>query len=50
MNPLQEQLLGLIRAQGPITVAQYMQAALGDPQHGYYMRGDPFGRDRKAAP
>jgi NADH dehydrogenase [ubiquinone] 1 alpha subcomplex assembly factor 7 len=50
VNPLRAQLLSLIRAQGPITVAQFMQTALSDPQHGYYMRGDPFGRDFITAP
>ncbi len=28
---------------GPITLADYMAEALIHPQHGYYMRGDPFG-------
>lgn len=32
-----------IAAQGSITVAEYMDAALSDPQDGYYMRKDPFG-------
>jgi NADH dehydrogenase [ubiquinone] 1 alpha subcomplex assembly factor 7 len=50
VNALGQRLLNLIRAQGPITVAHYMQAALGDPAHGYYMRGDPLGRDFVTAP
>jgi len=29
---------------GPITVAEFMTAALADPTHGYYMGRDPFGR------
>ncbi|MEQ8193528.1 MAG: class I SAM-dependent methyltransferase [Rhodospirillales bacterium] len=33
-----------IKREGPLTVAQYMAAALGHPQHGYYMTRDPFGR------
>jgi len=33
-----------IAEHGPITVADYMTAALADPEHGYYMRRDPFGR------
>ncbi|MGH6662304.1 MAG: class I SAM-dependent methyltransferase [Rhodospirillales bacterium] len=33
-----------IAENGPITVADYMTAALTDPGHGYYMRRDPFGR------
>ncbi len=37
-------LRGRIAAAGPITVAEYMAEALGHPEHGYYMRRDPFGR------
>jgi NADH dehydrogenase [ubiquinone] 1 alpha subcomplex assembly factor 7 len=44
MTPLGRRILGLIRAQGPISVAHYMALALGDPEHGYYMGRDPFGR------
>ncbi len=29
---------------GAITVADYMALALGHPEHGYYMRENPFGR------
>ena len=50
MNALKRKLLDLIEAQGPLTVAQYMAIALGDPEHGYYMRRDPFGRDFITAP
>ena len=50
MTALKEKIAGLIRAQGPITVAQYMQIALGDPFHGYYISRDPFGRDFVTAP
>ncbi len=32
-----------IRQTGPITIADYMQAALSDPQDGYYITRDPFG-------
>jgi len=32
-----------IAAQGPIGVDIYMQEALGHPEHGYYMTGDPLG-------
>ncbi|MCB1498120.1 MAG: class I SAM-dependent methyltransferase [Bauldia sp.] len=45
MTPLAEKLAARIRAAGPITVADYMAACLGDPEHGYYMRREPFGRD-----
>jgi NADH dehydrogenase [ubiquinone] 1 alpha subcomplex assembly factor 7 len=44
MTVLKDQILRLIRTHGPISVAQYMQMALTDPTHGYYMRRDPFGR------
>ena len=50
MNALKRKLLDLIEAQGPLTVAQYMAIALGDPEHGYYMRRNPFGRDFITAP
>ena len=36
MTPLAEKLPSRIRANGPITVADYMAACLGDPEHGYY--------------
>jgi NADH dehydrogenase [ubiquinone] 1 alpha subcomplex assembly factor 7 len=29
---------------GPITVADFMAEALGNPEHGYYQRRDPLGR------
>jgi NADH dehydrogenase [ubiquinone] 1 alpha subcomplex assembly factor 7 len=32
-----------IHAQGPMTIAEYMSLALGHPQHGYYIKKDPFG-------
>jgi NADH dehydrogenase [ubiquinone] 1 alpha subcomplex assembly factor 7 len=50
VNALKEKIIHRIRAQGPITVAQYMQSALGDPFHGYYISRDPFGRDFVTAP
>ena len=50
MSALKEKIVRLIRAQGPISVAQYMQLALGDPIHGYYIARDPFGRDFTTAP
>lgn len=33
-----------IEAQGPISVARYMELALGHAEHGYYMKQDPFGK------
>jgi NADH dehydrogenase [ubiquinone] 1 alpha subcomplex assembly factor 7 len=43
LNKLAERLRRAILATGPISVADYMGAALGDPDFGYYRRGDPFG-------
>ena len=50
MTPLQGKILRLIRDQGPISVAQYMRMALGDPEYGYYRTRDPLGRDFITAP
>jgi NADH dehydrogenase [ubiquinone] 1 alpha subcomplex assembly factor 7 len=44
MTPLAAKLAERIRATGPITIADYMTVCLADPEHGYYMRGEPFGR------
>ncbi len=44
MTPLGKELLQRVVRQGPITVAQYMAAALMDPRYGYYCRLEPFGR------
>ncbi|MEQ8698686.1 MAG: class I SAM-dependent methyltransferase [Bauldia litoralis] len=44
MTPLGEKLAARIRANGPITIADYMAACLGDPEHGYYLAREPFGR------
>ena len=50
MNALKEKILQLIRAEGPIGLAQYMQIALMDPVHGYYVTRDPLARDFITAP
>jgi NADH dehydrogenase [ubiquinone] 1 alpha subcomplex assembly factor 7 len=50
VSALKEKIVRLIRAQGPITIAEYMQIALADPFHGYYIARDPFGRDFVTAP
>lgn len=34
-----------IEAQGPITIARYMDLALGHAEHGYYMTRDPLGEN-----
>ncbi|HEV2363657.1 MAG TPA: SAM-dependent methyltransferase [Caulobacteraceae bacterium] len=42
---LAERLKRRIAAEGPITVAAYMAACLGDPQHGYYARHPRLGAE-----
>ncbi|MEM9782248.1 MAG: SAM-dependent methyltransferase [Pseudomonadota bacterium] len=42
-TPLTRELRRRIRADGPISVADFMAAALADPAHGYYTTRDPFG-------
>ncbi len=44
MNALQKYLIKLIKVQGPISIAAFMAEALGNKQHGYYMKQDPFGQ------
>lgn len=44
MTPLSRSITRRISLQGPISIAEYMAEALGNPQHGYYMGKDPFGR------
>ena len=44
MTPLGARIAALIAEAGPITVADYMAMCLGDPEHGYYMAREPFGR------
>lgn len=34
-----------IETSGPITVGRYMQLCLSHPEHGYYVKGDPLGRE-----
>jgi NADH dehydrogenase [ubiquinone] 1 alpha subcomplex assembly factor 7 len=41
--PLLDHLIRSIRITGPLTVADFMSAALGHPRHGYYMTADRFG-------
>lgn len=41
---LTDKLLARIEKEGPISVAEYMDAALSDPDFGYYMSREPFGR------
>ncbi|MFZ4542009.1 MAG: class I SAM-dependent methyltransferase [Rickettsiales bacterium] len=43
MNPLTAIIRDKITASGPISIADYMNLALGHPEHGYYIKRDPFG-------
>jgi NADH dehydrogenase [ubiquinone] 1 alpha subcomplex assembly factor 7 len=43
MSPLEALIRDQIAGDGPISVAEFMELALGHPDHGYYMTGDPFG-------
>lgn len=42
-TPLAAVLVEMIRSEGPISLARYMQECLVHPEHGYYASGDPFG-------
>ncbi len=42
-TPLQEKIRKRIADHGPMTIAEYMGLCLSDPEHGYYMRQQPFG-------
>lgn len=43
-NELQAELVGMIRGEGPITFARYMEQALYHPRHGFYTTGGgPWG-------
>lgn len=44
-TPLKDRLKKLIAATGPISVADYMAACLGDREAGYYITREPFGRE-----
>lgn len=45
MNRLAQELVELIRQEGPISISRYMALCLGHPRHGYYVKQDPFGAD-----
>jgi NADH dehydrogenase [ubiquinone] 1 alpha subcomplex assembly factor 7 len=45
ISPLAETLRRRIETDGPLTVAQFMDAALGHPEHGYYRKQDPLGAE-----
>lgn len=44
MTPLGKKLRARIEADGPVSVAAWMEACLADPEHGYYRTRDPLGR------
>lgn len=44
---LRDRLLSRISAAGPMSVADYMRAALYDPDHGYYIAQAPIGAPQK---
>jgi NADH dehydrogenase [ubiquinone] 1 alpha subcomplex assembly factor 7 len=44
-HPVVRRLTRLISERGPISVAEFMEIALGDPDGGYYATRDPFGVD-----
>lgn len=44
MTALRDHLIARIRADGPMTLAEYMATCLMHPVHGYYATRDPFGR------
>ncbi len=43
MSALKAKLIARIRSEGPLSIADYMAACLGDPEHGYYLTRDPLG-------
>lgn len=43
VSELQTMLDGIFAGEGPMAVDRYMALCLGHPQHGYYMKRDPFG-------
>ena len=45
VTPLAKLIEAEITLTGPMPVARFMALALGHPEHGYYMRAEPFGRD-----
>ncbi|GAB4240100.1 MAG: SAM-dependent methyltransferase [Methyloligellaceae bacterium] len=42
-TPLAAKLRRRMAQQGPMSVAEYMEACLADPDHGYYLTRDPLG-------
>ncbi len=44
LTPLAKKLAARIAAQGPLTLQEYMEACLYDPEYGYYKKRGPLGR------
>lgn len=44
-GPLGARIRALIETDGPLSVFDFMGLCLTDPEHGYYMRAEPFGAD-----
>ncbi len=42
-TPLERELLGTIRAEGPLALDRFMALCLNHARYGYYMTRDPFG-------
>ncbi|NNE57283.1 MAG: SAM-dependent methyltransferase [Hellea sp.] len=45
MSTLKDRIIARIKAEGPMSVAEYMGICLLDPKHGYYPTRDPLGSD-----
>ena len=45
VTPLEHLIRDRIRDYGPMPVSGYMALAMGHPEHGYYRKADPLGRD-----
>ena len=44
-SPLQQRMIEMIKASGPMPVDQYMKLCLTDPDHGYYCQNNPLGSE-----
>ena len=44
VTPLDAKIRDRIKADGPLSVSEFMEIALSDPNHGYYRTRDPLGK------
>ena len=44
VTPLDTKIRDRIKTDGPLAVSEFMEIALGDPNHGYYRTRDPLGK------